>query len=170
MYEAKLNKAVVLDRDGTMVVDRRYLHHRKGLTSLPGADYGIHWFRDNGYRLVVITNRSGTGRGIFSLRQLRAINLQFQEIPDRTGVRLTQIYDCPHTPESNCACRKPRTGLLLRAATELYFDPADAIVIRESGTDMETGHRLGATTILISSQLEDAHEYSRPVFITRNLC
>ncbi len=170
MKHASQNKVVVLDRDGTIVVDRGYLSDHKGLTLLPGAAHGLHSFLDNGYRLVVITNQSGVGRGMFSLEQLELIHEKFQEMLCQIGVRLTKIYSCPHAPEANCGCRKPRTGLLLRAATELYFDPAAAIVIGDKESDIEMGRRVGATTILISSSLNESQGYSKPTFIARDLC
>jgi len=150
-------KVVILDRDGTVVVDRRYLSDPAGLEFLPGAAEGLRQLHECGYRLVVITNQSGVGRGLLSLQRLYEIHERFREMVGAVGVRLEEIYFCPHIPEDNCACRKPRLGLLMRAASELHFNPANTIVVGDKVSDVEFGRRAGATTILIASEPSDTH-------------
>jgi D-glycero-D-manno-heptose 1,7-bisphosphate phosphatase len=146
------DQVVILDRDGTLVIDRGYLSDPAGLEFLPGAAEGLRWFYNHGYRLVVITNQSGVGRGMFSVDRLNEIHEKLRDMVHALGVRLEQIYYCPHTPEARCDCRKPQPGLLLRAAAELHFNPCDAIVIGDKSSDVEVGRRVGATTILIDPE------------------
>jgi len=162
------NKVVILDRDGTIIVDREYLSDSAGLEFLPGAAEGLRWFYERGYRLVVITNQSGVGRGYFSLDRLDEIHEKFREMVSALGVRLERIYYCPHAPEAECDCRKPKPGLLLRAASELHFLPSDAIVIGDKSSDVEFGRRVGATTILIAA---DASRVVQPIpnFVVQDL-
>lgn len=144
-------RVVLLDRDGTMVVDRVYLDNAAGLEFLPGAADGLQMLYAHGYRLVVITNQSGVGRGLFSLERLHEMNARLAEMVVEAGARLEGIYFCPHAPEEQCACRKPAPGLILQAARELGFDPAAAVVIGDKDSDLESGRRVGAMTVLIAA-------------------
>jgi len=143
-------KVVVFDRDGTLVIDRGYLGDPDGLQFAPGAPEALRWLRDHGYRMVVITNQSGVGRGFFGLERLRAMNERLADMVEQAGARLDGIYACPHSPNDGCTCRKPEIGLLLQAASDLHFDPADSIVIGDKVSDIEFGRRAGAITILIA--------------------
>jgi D-glycero-D-manno-heptose 1,7-bisphosphate phosphatase len=166
------DKVVILDRDGTVIVDRHYLSNPAGLELLPGAAEGLRQLNEHGYRLVVITNQSGVGRGLFSLQRLHEIHDRFRDMVIGAGARLEEIYFCPHVPEDECACRKPRLGLLMRAASELHFNPANAIVIGDKASDVEFGRRAGATTILIAPTQNTKNTISselRPDFVTADL-
>lgn len=162
-------KVVVLDRDGTVVVDRHYLSEPAGLELLPGAAEGLRQLYECGYKLVVITNQSGVGRGLFSLQRLREIHDRFREMVSVVGARLEEIYYCPHIPEDECACRKPRIGLLMRAASELHFNPANTIVVGDKVSDVEFGRRAGATTILIAPKQSNTHSELAPDFVCADL-
>jgi len=140
---------VLLDRDGTLVVDRDYLADPAGLEFLPGAAAGLRRLHDRGHRLVVVSNQSGVGRGLFSLAQLRAVNERLAAMVRDIGAELAGIYCCPHRPDEGCDCRKPAIGLAQQAAAELGFDPRAAIVIGDKPSDVELGRRLGAVTIRI---------------------
>ncbi len=162
-------KVVVLDRDGTIVVDRGYLADPEGLAFLPGAPEGLRWFYQHGYRLIVITNQSAVGRGMLSVEGLEEVNTQLHRMLEAVGVRIEQIYSCPHVPDDRCACRKPGTGLLLQAAADLDFDPATAIVIGDKASDVEMGRRVGATTILIGGDRDRVAQAPRAHYVTTNL-
>lgn len=144
------DNVVVLDRDGTIVVDRGYLADPDCLEFLPGATEGLRWLWERGYRLVVITNQSGIGRGFFSEAQLEAVNARLHTLVEAAGAKLTKIYVCPHTPEANCACRKPNLALMEQAATELNFNPRRSVVVGDKESDVEFALRAGARAILIS--------------------
>jgi D-glycero-D-manno-heptose 1,7-bisphosphate phosphatase len=145
------DRVVVLDRDGTIVVDREYLADPDGLEFLPGAAEGLRRLHRQGYRLVVISNQSGVGRGLFTLERLRQINDRLMQMVGQAGAQLTAIYCCPHRPEEQCDCRKPRAALLHQAARELGFDPHTCIVVGDQSCDVELGQHVGATTVLISA-------------------
>ena len=114
---------VILDRDGTVVIDREYLSDPAGLEFLPTVPEALRLLSSGGFRLVMITNQSGVGRGLISLEQIAALNARMLEMVKEAGGALTKIYFCPHVPEAHCACRKPNPGLMQRAAEELDFDP-----------------------------------------------
>jgi D-glycero-D-manno-heptose 1,7-bisphosphate phosphatase len=146
---ARGDRVVILDRDGTLVVDRGYLSDPAGLEFLPEAAAGLQLLHAQGYRLVVVTNQSGVGRGLFPIECVEAMNARLHTMVEDAGARLAGIYVCPHAPEANCTCRKPAQGLMLRAAAELRFDPATAVVIGDKPSDVEFGRRAGALTVLI---------------------
>jgi D-glycero-D-manno-heptose 1,7-bisphosphate phosphatase len=141
---------VLLDRDGTIVVDRGYLDSAAGLQFLPGAAEGLRLLTTQGYRLAVITNQSGIGRGKFPIERLHEMNARLTAMVREAGARLEGIYFCPHAPQEKCGCRKPAPGLITQAAAELRFDPKAAVVIGDKDSDIECGVRAGAMTVLIT--------------------
>jgi len=143
---------VILDRDGTIVVDRHYLADPAGLEFLPGAAAGLRMLHQQGHRLVLITNQSGIGRGLITESQLEAVHARLRQMMRSAGAPLAAIYYCPHTPEAGCACRKPGSELFWRAAAELGFEPDEAVVVGDKSSDVAFGVRVGARTILIASE------------------
>ena len=142
-------RTVILDRDGTIVVDRDYLDDPDQLQFLPGALEGLRLLRAHGHRLVVVTNQSGVGRGRFTLARLEEIHTRLRHLLHAGGADVDAIYYCPHRPEDACECRKPKAQLVLRAASELGFEPAATVVIGDKRSDIELGRNLGAMTMLI---------------------
>jgi D-glycero-D-manno-heptose 1,7-bisphosphate phosphatase len=144
------DKVVILDRDGTIVIDRGYLAEPDGLEFMPSAPEALQWLCVHGYGLIVITNQSGVGRGLFTMDQVEAMNARLREMVEGIGARLTKIYVCPHVPDANCACRKPNLALMQQAAMELNFNPRGSVVVGDKESDVEFGARAGARTIWIS--------------------
>ncbi len=140
---------VLLDRDGTINVDKHFLADPDGVELVDGAAEGLHKLAELGLGLAIITNQSGVGRGYFDLDTLELINRRLASELERNGVELDGIYSCPHRPEDDCDCRKPRTGLVDRAAAELGFDPRRCFVIGDRPRDIELGTAVGATTLLV---------------------
>lgn len=147
---AAAQRPVVLDRDGTVVVDRGYLQDPDQLQFLPGAVEGLRLLRERGHKLVVVTNQSGVGRGRFPLERLREVNARLLRMAREAGAAIDALYYCPHRPEDECTCRKPKPQLLLQAAAELGFEPSSAVVIGDKSSDVELGHSVGAVTMLVS--------------------
>jgi D-glycero-D-manno-heptose 1,7-bisphosphate phosphatase len=143
-------KVVVLDRDGTIVVDRHYLADPDALEFEPGADAGLRKMSEMGFKLVLITNQSGVARGFFSLARVAEIHQRLRQMLQSIGVRLDGVYFCPHGPQEGCDCRKPGLGLMRQASKELGFDMSQAIVIGDKDSDVEFGRRAGALTMLIA--------------------
>lgn len=137
---------IVLDRDGTIIVERHYLGRPEEVELLPGAAEGIHRMRDMGFRMVVVTNQSGIARGYFTLHTVDRIHARMHELLDGS---IDAYYVCPHHPEDACRCRKPRTELLLRASKDMGVDLAHTVVIGDKPCDIESGKNAGARTILV---------------------
>jgi D-glycero-D-manno-heptose 1,7-bisphosphate phosphatase len=161
---------IVLDRDGTIVIDRNYLDDPDGLAFLPGARAGLRWLYEHGYRLIVITNQSGIARGLFSTERLHEIHQRLNEMIIDAGARLEGIYFCPHGPDEGCECRKPRSALLEQAARELSFNLSAVIVVGDKPSDVELGQRVGAPGILIAGHGAAQSEDRAPhTFVARDL-
>src|SRR5262249_56145342 len=140
---------VMLDRDGTLIYERHYLSDPDGVELLPGAAEALRALRELGLGLVVVTARSGVGRGFFDAASLDEIHARMNALLVARGVALDGIYVCPHVPADGCSCRKPGTALVARAAADLGFDPQEGFVIGDTAKDMQLGKRVGAATILV---------------------
>lgn len=140
---------VLLDRDGTINVERGYLADPADLELIRGAADGLRQLRELGLGLVVITNQSGIGRGLFDAGQLALVHDRLRRLLAAEGVSLDGIYVCPHHPDDRCTCRKPQTGLAQQAARELGFAGSETFVIGDKPSDVRLGHNIGATTVLV---------------------
>lgn len=149
---------ILLDRDGTIIVDKHYLSEPAGVELLPGAATGLKKMQDLGFGLAVLTNQSGVGRGYYDIASVHACNARMVELLEAHGVTIAGVYHCPHAPEDGCDCRKPAPGLMNQAVDALGFDSRDAIMIGDKQADMGVGHTSGATTILVRTGKGAAHE------------
>lgn len=145
----RLSPVVVLDRDGTLIVERHYLSHPDQVELIPGVGAALRRLREMGLRLILITNQSAIGRGIFPLARLKEIHHRLIQLLEVEGVQLDGVYYCPHRPEDGCLCRKPLAGLVEQAALDLKFRPQTSFVIGDKWCDVELGRRVGATTFLV---------------------
>ena len=168
----KPQRFAVLDRDGTVIFERHHLSRPHEVELIPGAALGLRHLKDIGLGLVVITNQSGVGRGFFDCTQLDRIHHRMDELLTKEGVHLDGIYYCPHTPEEECLCRKPRPQLVERAASDLQFDPSQSFVIGDKPCDIDLGRNVGATTILVRSgygRQTLAERLTNPDYVTNDV-
>jgi len=140
---------VLLDRDGTINQQVDHLDQPDQVALIPGAAAALRHLRSAGLGLVVLTNQANVGRGLFPPDRLEEIHARLTALLLDEGVRLDGLYVCPHAPEDGCDCRKPRAGLVLRAATDHGFRPDDAFVVGDHAADMGLGRAIGAITILV---------------------
>lgn len=151
-----MQRAVLLDRDGTLVPDVPYRREAAGLTLVPGAAAALRAVQQAGYAVVVITNQSGIARGYFTAAELAAQHARLRVLLADEGVQLAGIYSCPHGPDAGCACRKPRPGMLHTAASELALDLPQSWMIGDKESDVRAGHAAGCRTILLAPPHETA--------------
>ncbi len=140
---------VLLDRDGTVIVNRHYQKDPDETELLPNAAEGLHALRDAGFRLALLTNQSGIARGILTPADVRAVNDRMIALLGGGADFFAGVYCCPHGPAENCRCRKPLPGLAEQAAAELGFSLRDAYVVGDREIDIEMGKAAGARTILV---------------------
>jgi len=141
--------AVFLDRDGTLVVERGYLSDPRELALMPGAARAVRHLAAAGYAVVVISNQSGVGRGAFTLGAAHATMAALRRALRAHGAELDAIYFCPHRPDAGCACRKPGTALLERAADDLQLALRASVMVGDKALDVEAGRRAGARGVLV---------------------
>lgn len=135
-------KYAFLDRDGTICVDTGYM--RSGFELLPGAAVGMRKLRMLGYRLAVVTNQSGIGRGLINEHEYAEITMTMRQVLYREhGVVIDHVVHCPHRPEEGCGCRKPKPGLFLRIADYCAVSMRESIVIGDRQSDMDAGAAAG---------------------------
>ena len=140
---------VLLDRDGTIIVERHYLSDPADVDLLPGAAKGLRKLQNLGLGLIVVTNQSAIGRGMIDEARLTQIHAKMKDLLMMEGVTLDGIYYCPHLPETGCDCRKPLTGMAKSAMADFGFDARNCFVIGDKICDIELGRNLGALTLLV---------------------
>jgi len=138
-----------LDRDGTLIEEREYAHHPADYAVLPGAHQAVARLRAAGFAVVVITNQSGIGRGVFSAVDYAAFEGLLLRDFAAHGAALDGCYHCPHTPDAACDCRKPGTALALRAAREHGIDLTRSWVIGDKESDVELARNLACRAVLV---------------------
>jgi histidinol-phosphate phosphatase family protein len=144
-----LDRAVFLDRDGTLIVDTGYPRDPAEVRLIPGAAAALLRFRERGFRLVVVSNQSGIARGVVTEEQARSVHDRFVGCLAAQGVVLDGVYYCPHGPDGGCDCRKPRPGLLRRAAEELGLDLERSFAVGDLPRDVEAGVAAGCRAFLL---------------------
>ena len=150
--------AVFLDKDGTLVENLPYNVDPARIRLMPGAAEGLRRLHAAGYALIVISNQSGVARGFFPEAALVGVESELRSLLAEEGVPLAGFYYCPHLPGGDvpayaiaCPCRKPRPGLIVRAAQEQRLDLPRSWVAGDILDDVEAGRRAGCRTILIDN-------------------
>jgi lipopolysaccharide heptosyltransferase II len=155
-YGALDGVTVFLDRDGTLNYNPGYLKFAAELKLLAGVGPALARLKGAGARLVVVTNQSGVGRGIITLKDLEAIHARLEGLLEQEGAALDAIYFCPHHPDDGCRCRKPNVGMVERAVSELQLDLRRSYLIGDHARDIQLAHKVGAKAILLTPVLVDA--------------
>ena len=143
------NRAVFIDRDGTMAIDAHYCSRPEDFVLYPNTAGGLKKLQEHGYKLIVITNQSGIGRGIFNEEMLHKIHEKMVRELSGQGVRLDGIYYCPHHPDEKCDCRKPRPKMVMKAVKEHDIDLKGSFVIGDLQMDIDLGKNIGCPVIWI---------------------
>jgi D-glycero-D-manno-heptose 1,7-bisphosphate phosphatase len=134
---------VLLDRDGTLVRDVGYPHRLDDYELLAGVGPALRKLAGAGYRLAIVTNQSGIGRGYFGVADYERFHARLLGDLAAAGVAIDATFVCPHAPEAGCDCRKPQPGLLLRARDELGADLAASWVVGDTDRDVTAAVRAG---------------------------
>jgi D-glycero-D-manno-heptose 1,7-bisphosphate phosphatase len=145
---------IFLDRDGTLNVDKGFVYRLEDWEFTNRAREALRHLREVGYALALATNQSGIGRGYFTLDDVQSLHAYVQQRLADHGVRLDAIAICPHAPDDDCACRKPRTGLAQQIEAQLREPIAydRSWVIGDKLSDLEFGRALGSQVALLRSR------------------
>jgi histidinol-phosphate phosphatase family protein len=175
-------RAVFLDRDGTLIYDRDCLRTAEGLELLPGVAQAVQRLNVAGWRTVVVTNQPVVAKGWCSEAELQNIHNKLETLLGREHAFLDRIYFCPHHPEKgfpgerpelkmDCDCRKPKTGMVRKAAEELNIDLRQSWLIGDTTTDVQTARNAGLKSVLLRTGYggADAKHSAQPDFCADNL-
>jgi len=152
--ETDKKKAIFLDRDGTINFDLGYVYRVEDWKwadeKVPQA---LRMFQEEGYKLIVVTNQSGIGQGYYTVDDMQVLHQHMEQELKKESVKIDLIMYCPHARDSRCACRKPRTGMIIDAERRMGgVDFAMSWTIGDKLLDMEMGQRAGTKTVLLKSK------------------
>jgi histidinol-phosphate phosphatase family protein len=159
-------RAVLLDRDGTLVVDVPYNGDPARVEAMPGAREAVARLRAAGIELAVVSNQSGVARGLLTAADVAAVNRRIEDVLGPLG----PWFVCPHGPDDGCGCRKPAPGMVLAAAAALRVRPADCVLIGDTAADIEAARAAGARAVLVPNAVTRAEEIARAPEVATDLC
>ncbi|MGI8951301.1 MAG: D-glycero-alpha-D-manno-heptose-1,7-bisphosphate 7-phosphatase [Chitinophagaceae bacterium] len=178
MFSDNLNKAIFIDKDGTLINDVPYNVNPQLITISNNVIEGLKLLKDQNFLFIVISNQSGVVRGFFKQKDLEKVNKKISELLKAHNVFIDAFYYCPHHPEGkikkyavNCDCRKPAPGLILKAANDFNINLTSSWMIGDILNDIEAGNSAGCKTILINNGNETEwllNEKRKPFFISQH--
>ncbi|CAL9395039.1 D-glycero-alpha-D-manno-heptose-1,7-bisphosphate 7-phosphatase [Streptomyces sp. enrichment culture] len=158
-------RAVLFDRDGTLVHDVPYNADPDRVRPVAGAREALDALRARGIRTGIVTNQSGIARRLLTETDVRRVNARVEELLGPFDVWAV----CPHGPDDGCPCRKPRPGMVLDAAARLGADPAHCVVVGDIGSDVEAARRAGAHAVLVPTPVTRPEETAAAPHVARSL-
>jgi D,D-heptose 1,7-bisphosphate phosphatase len=138
-----MNRAIFLDRDGTLIAEKNYLHRPEDVEIFPGAGAALKRLADAGFNLIIVTNQSGIGRGYFTLADAERVNAHLARELARDGVRFGKIYIAPEAPDQPSRGRKPSPQFLFDARDEFDLNLAESFMVGDKLIDLECGWNAG---------------------------
>ena len=142
-------RAVLLDRDDTICPDVPHNGDPAKMHVFPYAPEAVRRLNDAGYLVIVVTNQSGIGRGMYTVDDMVATNEEMKRQLSVAGARIDDIYFCPHLPGEGCDCRKPKTGMGLRAIADHDLDPSQCWMVGDNDKDVKFGEALGMKALKV---------------------
>jgi len=147
--KAAAKPAVFLDRDGTVIFDKNYLSSPERVNVYACAAESIKKLRKAGFKIIIVTNQSGIARGLLTEKEVAAVNKRFISVLKKQGALIDGLYYCPHIDEDNCSCRKPKTGMVMRAAKEHNIDLSKSYTVGDHIRDYMLGHNMGGKGLFV---------------------
>lgn len=150
-----MNKAVFLDRDGTINVEKNHMYKPEDWEWIDGAIEVIKGFNRHGYLVIVITNQAGVARGLYTCQDIDRLHDYVNKLLQKEGAKIDGYYYCPHHPHfgevRDCDCRKPKAGLLFQAQAAYEIDLKRSFLIGDKASDISAGYLAGVTPILVTT-------------------
>jgi len=163
------NRAVFLDRDGTMAKDVHYCRRPEDFELLPNTAKAVRLLNEHGFRVIVITNQSGIARGYFTEETLAEIHQKMKRELSKEGAWVDDVCYCPHHPDDNCDCRKPKPKLVFDAVKEHNIDLEKSFVVGDLQMDIGLGKAVGCRSILIGDPPLANGEKAKPDAVAADL-
>jgi histidinol-phosphate phosphatase family protein len=167
-----MNKAIFIDKDGTLIHDIPYNVDPNLVRFEDTALESVSLLQQLGYLIIIVSNQPGVALKYFEEKDLKKVEEKINHVLHEKNAVLNGFYYCPHSPESQCHCRKPAPGLLLKAASDLEVDLSRSWMIGDILNDVEAGKRSGSKTILINNGNETEWElnaFRSPDFTAKNM-
>ncbi|MEP6754116.1 MAG: D-glycero-beta-D-manno-heptose 1,7-bisphosphate 7-phosphatase [Chthonomonadales bacterium] len=150
-------RCIFVDRDGVLNQENdAYIKSPDDLILFPNAPASVRRMNEAGFMVIVISNQSGVGRGLFTEQDLTNVQGKLTHAVEVERGKIAALYHCPHTPDAGCDCRKPKPGMILQAAAEHNIDLASSYMVGDRSTDIQCGFNAGVTTVLV---LTGKHEW-----------
>ena len=176
-------KAIFLDRDGTIIVEKDYLANPNDIEIIKGSIGALKNLQNSGYKLVVVSNQSGVARGKFGVEDVEKVNMRLSEMLMKNDIYIDAFYYCPHHPDGIleefqevCQCRKPAMGMVEEAIRQLEIDPRQSYMIGDKLSDLHVGKLMGGKSILVRTgygaseeKLIDSSVYYKDIQVCDNL-
>lgn len=159
-----MNKAIFLDRDNTINYDHGYIYKKEDFKFLKGSIEGLKMLYDMGYILIIVSNQSGIGRGYFTVNDLLNVNNYMLDELEKHGVKIKEIFYCPHTDEDNCECRKPKTKLFYDAIKKYDINVNKSYAIGDRERDLCICEKEPIKGILITEEKSDKYVSKKNIF------
>ena len=157
-----MNKAIFLDRDGVIIENKAtYVRSLDDIIFIPQALPAMELLKRSSFKIFIITNQSAVGRGLLSIELAHLINKKVVERIVNRGGRVDGVFMCPHTPDDLCACRKPKPGLILNAASKYNLDLQNSIMIGDALTDVLAGQAAGIKRNILVLTGRGIEQYSK---------
>ena len=166
-----MKRAVFIDRDGTINVEKEYLYRAEEFEFIPGAAKAIRLLNEAGFLVIVVSNQSGVARGYYTEEDVHLLHRQIASQLEQAGSRVDAWFYCPHHPAGRgsyalpCRCRKPQPGMLLEAAGRFDIDLESSIMIGDKLVDVEAGRAAGCRTLLVRTGYGREEEHGLPAGI-----
>jgi D-glycero-D-manno-heptose 1,7-bisphosphate phosphatase len=153
------SKAIFLDRDGVINVDKGYVYKKEDFIFMPDVFDTLHYFLRQGYLLFIVTNQSGIARGYYTKNDFLKLTEHMMNEFAKQNIQITKLYYCPHAPEANCECRKPNPKMLFDAQKEFDIDMSASWLIGDKTSDIEAGLRAGVKNLIYIGKEECNNAY-----------
>ncbi len=167
-----MHKAVFIDRDGVINQDLgKYVTKPEEFVFLPNAIGALKRLYKSDYKVIVITNQGGIGKGLYTEDDVKAIHKKMHQLLEEQGVKIDGLYYCPHHPNDKCECRKPRLGMVNKAIKEHEIDTKKSFFIGDKTSDIKAGKDAGCKTFLVRTGYagHDKAYDAEPDFIVSDL-
>jgi lipopolysaccharide heptosyltransferase II len=169
-------KAIFLDRDGTLIQDKNFISKVEDVEFIPGSIKAVKIFKDMGYKVVIVSNQSGIGRGILTREIVDKINEYMLDQLKKDNLDIDGVYYCPHIPDDNCECRKPNLKMVNQASSRLNLNLKNSWAIGDKLSDVMLGQNMGGKGVLVLTgfgkrELQKIKDKSniKPDFVVENL-
>ena len=150
-----MNKAAFFDRDGTINIDKGYVHRIEDFEFIKGMPEFIKKYNDEGYKVIVVTNQAGIARGYYTQKEVDILHNYINEELAKIGAHIDAFYICPHHPDftGECNCRKPKTGMIEQAIKDFDIDVKQSVLFGDKPWDIECGIKCGIKSYNINNDL-----------------